>query len=76
VGALSVERTTIPGLLLLRLDVHRDARGWFAEWWQREQMTALGLPDFAPVQANVASNASRGTTRRTRVRRVGRPAGG
>lgn len=62
-GALSVERTTIPGLLLLRLDVHRDARGWFAEWWQREQMTALGLPDFAPVQANVALNSSRGTTR-------------
>ena len=52
-------------------------------------MTALGLPDFGPVQANVAWNAARGTTRGlhaepwdklvtvasgARVRRVGRPA--
>jgi dTDP-4-dehydrorhamnose 3,5-epimerase/reductase len=26
-------------------------------------MTALGLPDFGPVQANVAWNQARGTTR-------------
>lgn len=50
----AVETTPIPGLLLLRLPVHEDARGSFKEAWQRERMTALGLPDFGPVQHNVA----------------------
>ncbi|HET8665180.1 MAG TPA: sugar nucleotide-binding protein [Nocardioides sp.] len=59
----TVETSSIPGLLVVRLDVHRDDRGWFEEFWQREQMTPLGLPDFTPVQANVAWNAVRGTTR-------------
>jgi dTDP-4-dehydrorhamnose 3,5-epimerase len=52
--ALAIEETPIPGLLLLRLPMHEDARGWFKESWHREKMTALGLPDFAPVQSNVA----------------------
>lgn len=59
----SVDRTAIPGLLVLRLPVHVDARGWFEESWQREQMVALGVPDLGPVQANVAFNARRGVTR-------------
>jgi len=63
VTAPSVERTPIPGLLVLHLDMHSDDRGWFEEVWQRERMTALGLPDFGPVQANVAWNQARGTTR-------------
>jgi dTDP-4-dehydrorhamnose 3,5-epimerase/reductase len=58
-----LETTPVPGLLVLRLDLRRDERGWFAEVWQRERMSALGLPDFGPVQANVAWNATRGTTR-------------
>ena len=58
-----VEETPIPGLLVLRLDLRRDERGWFAELWQRERMIPLGLPDFTPVQANVAWNDVRGTTR-------------
>ena len=58
-----VEITPIPGLLVLRLDVHEDARGWFKENWQREKMIALGLPDFGPVQNNVSFNATRGATR-------------
>jgi dTDP-4-dehydrorhamnose 3,5-epimerase len=62
-GELSVERTPIPGLLVLRLDLRADARGWFVEAWQRAKMTALGLPDFGPVQANIAHNGGRGTTR-------------
>ncbi len=62
-GDLTVERTPIPGLLLLRLDLRADDRGWFVEAWQRAKMTALGLPDFGPVQANIAHNAGRGTTR-------------
>lgn len=62
-AALSVEPTAIPGLLVVRLPVHGDARGWFKEAWQREKMTALGLPDLVPVQQNVSFNARRGTTR-------------
>ncbi|MFZ1411746.1 MAG: sugar nucleotide-binding protein [Micropruina sp.] len=60
---LSVTTTAIPGLLLLDLPVHGDARGWLKENWQRAKMTALGLPDFGPVQHTVAYNASAGVTR-------------
>jgi dTDP-4-dehydrorhamnose reductase len=60
---LSIETTPIPGLLVVHLPVHGDARGWFKENWQRAKMTALGLPDFGPVQNNVAFNAARGATR-------------
>jgi dTDP-4-dehydrorhamnose 3,5-epimerase/reductase len=60
---LSVEPTAIPGLLVVRLPLHGDNRGWFKEAWQREKMTALGLPDFGPVQQNVSFNATRGATR-------------
>ncbi len=62
-GDLSVEPTPIPGLLLVRLDVRLDDRGWFAETWQREKMTVLGLPDLGPVQSNLAENDRRGTIR-------------
>ncbi len=61
--ALAVEGTPIPGLLVVRLPVHADARGWFKEAWQREKMTALGLPDFGPVQSNMSFNKHRGATR-------------
>ena len=60
---LTVERTPIAGLLVLRLPVHADERGWFKENWQRAKMTDLGLPDFGPVQNNVSFNAHRGATR-------------
>ena len=59
----SLETTPIPGLVVLRLDLREDARGWFKENWQREKMVALGLPDFGPVQNNMSFNAKRGTTR-------------
>jgi dTDP-4-dehydrorhamnose reductase len=60
---LTLETTPIPGLVVLRLVVHEDGRGWFKENWQREKMVALGLPDFGPVQNNVSFNAQRGATR-------------
>jgi dTDP-4-dehydrorhamnose 3,5-epimerase len=60
---MHIENTDIEGLLVLRLDVHGDNRGWFKEAWQREKMTAAGLPDFRPVQSNAAFNAEAGTTR-------------
>ena len=58
-----VETTPIPGLLVVRLTVHADGRGWFKENWQRAKMVDAGLPDFGPVQHNVAFNTSAGTTR-------------
>ncbi len=58
-----VADTTIPGLLVVRVDVHADRRGWFRETWQRERMVAAGMPDFNPVQHNVSFNHRRGTTR-------------
>lgn len=60
---LSVESTPIDGVLVVRLQLHGDARGWFKEHWQREKMVALGLPDFRPVQQNISFNAPRGVTR-------------
>lgn len=61
--ALSISETEIPGLLVLELPVHGDSRGWFKEFWQREKMVSLGLPDFAPVQNNISFNEGVGTTR-------------
>ncbi|MDN4162485.1 bifunctional dTDP-4-dehydrorhamnose 3,5-epimerase family protein/NAD(P)-dependent oxidoreductase [Nocardioides abyssi] len=60
---MRVDSTDIPGLLLVHLDVHEDARGWFKENWQRRKLTDLGFPDLGPVQHNVAHNHRRGTLR-------------
>lgn len=60
---LTVTKSPIPGLVVITLPVHGDARGWFKENWQREKMTTLGLPDFGPVQNNISFNAERGVTR-------------
>ena len=61
--ALSAAQTSIPGLVIYQLPVHGDSRGWFKENWQREKMTAIGLPDFGPVQNNISFNDAVGTTR-------------
>ncbi|MCW2832769.1 MAG: NAD-dependent epimerase/dehydratase family protein [Nocardioides sp.] len=58
-----LEKTAIPGLVVLRLDRRDDSRGFFKENWQRQKMVDLGLPDFGPVQNNVSFNAERGVTR-------------
>ncbi|KAB5916322.1 sugar nucleotide-binding protein [Bifidobacterium adolescentis] len=55
--------TNIPGLVVFDLPVHGDNRGWFKENWQRAKQTALGLPDFGPVQNNISFNAKKGVTR-------------
>lgn len=60
---LRIETTPIPGLVVVHLPVHGDSRGWFKENWQRAKMTALGLPDFGPVQNNVSYNSAKGATR-------------
>ena len=60
---LKVTETPIEGLVVYDLNVRGDNRGWFKENWQREKMTALGLPDFGPVQNNVSFNTKAGVTR-------------
>ncbi|GAA3768305.1 bifunctional dTDP-4-dehydrorhamnose 3,5-epimerase family protein/NAD(P)-dependent oxidoreductase [Microbacterium kribbense] len=60
---LTAAPTPIPGLTVWELPVHGDSRGWFKENWQREKMTAAGLPDFGPVQNNISFNDAVGTTR-------------
>lgn len=60
---LAVRSTPIPGLLVIDLPVHGDNRGWFKENWQREKLTALGVPDLGPVQNNISFNDEVGTTR-------------
>ena len=61
--ALTVRASGIPGLLVVHLPLHSDARGWFKENWQRQKMVAAGLPDFGPVQHSVAHNGPAGVTR-------------
>lgn len=61
--ALTAIESPIPGLVVWELPVHGDNRGWFKENWQREKMTAAGLPDFGPVQNNISFNDIVGTTR-------------
>lgn len=60
---LRAKPTKIPGLFVLGLSVHGDSRGWFKENWQREKMTALGIPDHRWVQNNISYNDKAGVTR-------------
>jgi dTDP-4-dehydrorhamnose 3,5-epimerase len=60
---LTINQTSIPGLLIISLDVRTDNRGWFKENWQRQKMVDLGLPDFSPVQNNMSFNNRAGATR-------------
>ncbi|WP_179229173.1 dTDP-4-dehydrorhamnose 3,5-epimerase family protein [Parenemella sanctibonifatiensis] len=57
------ERTDIPGLLVVRLQLRHDEVGWIKDAWHRTTMTAAGLPEFAPVQHRLRQVAARGTTR-------------
>ncbi len=51
---MTIEPTAFDGLLLIHLNVFSDERGNFREAWQSEKLTQLGLPQFKPVQHNVA----------------------
>jgi len=62
-GQLAVRETVIPGLLVVDLVLHGDARGWFKENYQKEKMEALGLPAFEAVQNNFSFNQEVGVTR-------------
>ena len=59
---MQVIATAIPEVRLVRPEQHGDARGWFAEIWNRERFARAGLAlDF--VQDNLAHSAAAGTLR-------------
>lgn len=60
---LKITESPITGLFVVQLPVHGDSRGWFKENWQNEKFTALGFPEFKPVQNNISFNEKVGTTR-------------
>ena len=60
---MALAQTSIPGLLVVDLDVHADGRGWFKEGFQRAKLEAQGFPPFDIVQQNVSFNAEVGVTR-------------
>ena len=60
---MRVDRTAIPGLLHVELDLHTDERGWFEEAYQRSKLEAAGVPRLEVVQHNVSYNARAGVAR-------------
>ena len=54
---MNVRETRLKGLYYIELDVHADERGNFREVWQDEKMRAEGLPEFHPLQSNVAESS-------------------
>lgn len=59
---MQVEKTTLPGVLLLTPQRFGDARGFFSESWNKARMAAAGL-HFDFVQDNHSLSAQTGTVR-------------
>jgi dTDP-4-dehydrorhamnose 3,5-epimerase len=61
---IKINKTKIPGLLLIDLVLSGDNRGWFKENFQKEKLVNLGFSKtFQPIQMNVSANKEKGTTR-------------
>src|SRR5262245_56231353 len=58
---MRISPTSLPGVMMIEPDVHRDVRGFFAEAWNQQRYAAAGL-DAPFVQDNV-SCSRRGTLR-------------
>jgi len=58
---MKVCETNLPGVLVLELQVFPDARGWFAETYNRQRYTDCGI-DIEFLQDNM-SRSMRGTLR-------------
>lgn len=54
--------TSLPGVLEIRIEPHRDLRGFFARSWCRREFEENGL-NPALVQSNISFNTSKGTLR-------------
>jgi dTDP-4-dehydrorhamnose 3,5-epimerase len=59
---MKIEPTTLPGVMLVSVEPHADARGLFARTYDTETFAAAGLPVSWP-QCNLSWNRSRGTLR-------------
>ena len=59
---MQIERTALPGVLLLTPRRHGDARGYFAETWSARAFAGAGI-DLAFVQDNHSVSAAAGTLR-------------
>ncbi|MFP4239728.1 MAG: dTDP-4-dehydrorhamnose 3,5-epimerase [Rhodosalinus sp.] len=59
---MQIERTPLPGVVLLTPLRHGDARGFFSESWNRARMAEAGF-DIDFVQDNHSLSASAGTVR-------------
>ncbi|MBH5301619.1 dTDP-4-dehydrorhamnose reductase [Corynebacterium ulcerans] len=60
---MKIETCPIQGMMVIHLDLHEDARGWFKENWQESKLADLGFSGFRPVQNNISFNAEVGVTR-------------
>ncbi len=60
---LSIENSPIRGLRKITLDLRKDERGWFEEFWQAEKFRSLELAFFEPRQSNISFNLDAGVTR-------------
>ncbi|MEJ8738667.1 dTDP-4-dehydrorhamnose 3,5-epimerase, partial [Erysipelotrichaceae bacterium HCN-30851] len=59
---MKVEKTKIPGVLIVHPDVHGDHRGYFMETYNKQKYEELGIcADF--VQDNMSFSAQKGTLR-------------
>ncbi len=59
---MKVEKTKIPGVLIVHPDVHGDHRGYFMETYNKQKYEELGIcVDF--VQDNMSFSAQKGTLR-------------
>ncbi len=59
---MKIEETSLPGLLILTPARHGDARGFFAESWNRRTLADRGI-DLEFVQDNHSLSAAVGTVR-------------
>ncbi len=62
--SVEVSKTDIPGMLVVRLVINPDGRGWLKESFQLSKLVPLGFPSsFQPVGYQVAAVQRRGFTR-------------
>jgi dTDP-4-dehydrorhamnose 3,5-epimerase len=62
--SVEVSKTGIPGMVVVRLVIKPDGRGWLKESFQLSKLVPLGFPSsFQPVGYQVAAVQRRGFTR-------------
>ena len=59
---MQIDKTNLPGVLILTPQRFGDARGWFSEVWNRRTLAAQGI-DIDFVQDNHSLSRAAGTVR-------------